>query len=703
MTIEDLDSEGEEFDTDDSEDTSWSTSEGSTPWGQKIFPTHARVSTCSPSDNLGQPPTSPKLVASFKDMLIAESFVLTTSLEQDWALLEPEMAPSSLINRFRYEGKDLDITDISNINENCRPLLLNQKYPEPLTVDCSEAASLIPSAGGESAMVIAHKVYHSARPGESGSWIVDGQSGNLLGILVSSSVDDECSYMLPSWAVFDSIDQPRENYFGSGFPVVTLPSRGHLSSAHTARELLMQALEDQKWAVVKPLLRDMDLTAIIMTDNVFERSPLEIASQYGNESTVQALLEAGFAASQSALTTACLGGHDKVVEILLEAGANPTVDRDDLSVASSAGFEKVVQLLLQSGAAASRRALELACTKGHDKVVKLLLEAGANPGNREMFEEACHRGYDEVVKILLEAGASPDDRYAFEEACRGGHERVVKILPEAGAKLHPGCLLDASEAGNERVVKLLLEAGANPDDQSAFQEACSGGHERVVKILLEAGAKPSDWCLQFASIAGHERVIQLLLPYINAMASLEVKHAFYIAVEHGHEGIVALFLQADVDIDARAVGALCMALQMALRRDYLNIVKLLIDAGADVREARHNLIADASADLEQMDRLLFAAGYQSGGQDDEAPITIGQRRLARISDANHLLEGQGSGKATNAGVFPMSDKNSAPIGGVVEPSAGGVVKAGRGFAEVAPGVKAKKQKGRSDKGNPLGL
>jgi hypothetical protein len=153
VTLGDLDSEGEESDTDDSEDTSRSMSESSTPEGKNIFPTHARVSRCRPS-------AFPKLVATFQEM-ITNSLVQTISLEQDWALLVPEMAPISLINRFRYEGKDLDITDISDINENCRPLLLHQKYPEPLTVACSEAASLIPLPGGDG-MTIAYKVYHLA-------------------------------------------------------------------------------------------------------------------------------------------------------------------------------------------------------------------------------------------------------------------------------------------------------------------------------------------------------------------------------------------------------------------------------------------------------------------------------------------------------------------------------------------------------------
>ncbi|KAK7885178.1 hypothetical protein LTR67_010669 [Exophiala xenobiotica] len=727
MTIEDLDSEGEESNADGSEDMRRPMSENYTP--EKIFPTHAHVFTCPRSDNLGQPPTSPQLVASFQDKLITNSFVQTASLEQDWALLVPEIAPISLINRFRYKGKDLDITDISNINVKCRPLLLHQKYPEPLTVACSEAASLIPLPGGDE-MTIAYKVYHLAESGDSGSWIVDGKSGNLLGILVSASVQDECSYMLFSRAVFNSIDQSRENYFGSGSPVVTLPSRGHLSSAHTASRLLRQALRDQQWAIARLLLRDMDLTAIEVKDDpsIPQGSSIEIASLYGNESMVLALLEAGFAASQRALKTACFEGHDKVVEILLEAGASPTVDRDNLSIASIAGHERVVQLLLQRGAAASLRALELACHGGHEKVVKILLEAGANPDELSVFEEACANGRDKVVKILLEAGADPADPSNLCKAAKAGHEGVVQLLLQAGADASQDALDTACAEGKDKVVKILLEAGADPADpsilckaakaghegvvqlllqagadasQDALDTACAEGKDKVVKILLEAGTHPTRFNLSDAAGAGHEKLVQLLLPYTFAMTSRDVKFAFCEAVQNGHEDTVALFLQAHVYVDAWGIEALCLA----LREGHLDVVELLIDAGADVREARHILIEDASArDLKQIDRLLLAAGSQSSGQGDEAPIAVTQPRLARTSYASDLPKGQYSGKATNASVFPRIGN----IGGVVVPSAGGVVKAGSGTLELAPGVKAKKQKDRSDtstqaKDNPLGL
>jgi ankyrin repeat protein len=216
--------------------------------------------------------------------------------------------------------------------------------------------------------------------------------------------------MLPSDDVFNSINQSRSYFFGHQSPIATLPSRGHLLNTYTAMGLLNQALRNQQWAIVKPLLRDMNPTAITRKDYGLERSPLEIASEYGNESIVQALIEAGFAASQSALASAllraCEKGHVKVVKILLEVGADPTRDREILVRASSAGHERVVQLLIQAGAA-FQHALEKACANGHDAAVKILLEAGAD------FTKTSHWS---------------DETQSLELAIRAGHYKDVKNL-----------------------------------------------------------------------------------------------------------------------------------------------------------------------------------------------------------------------------------------------------------------------------------
>src|SRR5271170_3505133 len=81
--------------------------------------------------------------------------------------------------------------------------------------------------------------------------------------------------------------------------------------------------------------------------------------------------------SQTPLSWAAEKGHEAVVKLLLEKGAElETKDKrhgqPPLSWAAEKGHEAVVKLLLEKGAE-----LLLAAKKRHEAVVKLLLEKGA--------------------------------------------------------------------------------------------------------------------------------------------------------------------------------------------------------------------------------------------------------------------------------------------------------------------------------------
>lgn len=83
------------------------------------------------------------------------------------------------------------------------------------------------------------------------------------------------------------------------------------------------------------------------------------------------------------LVTAARYGVYKLVELLLDAGADVHYNNDDaLHVASSNGHYDVVKLLLYRGAdihAYEDLALHCASKYGHYDVVKLLLDRGADP------------------------------------------------------------------------------------------------------------------------------------------------------------------------------------------------------------------------------------------------------------------------------------------------------------------------------------
>ena len=187
-----------------------------------------------------------------------------------------------------------------------------------------------------------------------------------------------------------------------------------------------------------------------------------------------------------------------------------------LDAALFGGYEKIVQLLLDKGAEVNAQgghygnALQAALAGGHEQVVKILLDEGAEVNAQggdygNALHAASAEGYEQVVKILLDEGADVNAqgrRYgnALQAALARGHEQVVKILLDEGADVnaqggHYGNALHAASAkGYEQVVKILLDEGADVNAQggdygNALQAASAGGDEQVVKILLDNGAE----------------------------------------------------------------------------------------------------------------------------------------------------------------------------------------------------------------------
>ena len=89
----------------------------------------------------------------------------------------------------------------------------------------------------------------------------------------------------------------------------------------------------------------------------------------------------------SALQAASANGHEKMVRILVDAGADVNAQGEysnALQVATARGYEKVVQILINVGVNVNAQggeygnALQTASAIGHEKMVQILVDAGAN-------------------------------------------------------------------------------------------------------------------------------------------------------------------------------------------------------------------------------------------------------------------------------------------------------------------------------------
>jgi len=156
----------------------------------------------------------------------------------------------------------------------------------------------------------------------------------------------------------------------------------------------------------------------------------------------------------------------------LDAEANAL--RFKLYNASMEGDLENVMKLLDTDTIIDGKEMALSCAsrRGHTKIVEMLLETGADVHHRDdgALAWASSRGHIGIVKLLLEAGADihAKDDWSLRGASSYGHPRVVEILLEYGANVHADDNYSINEAssliagdGIVEIVELLLDYGAD--------------------------------------------------------------------------------------------------------------------------------------------------------------------------------------------------------------------------------------------------
>ena len=249
-------------------------------------------------------------------------------------------------------------------------------------------------------------------------------------------------------------------------------------------------------------------------------TPLYVASQRGQVSTVKVLIEAGAnvnteSAHGFALDRALIDNNFDCATLLIDAGADlSSQDASGLSPLERAVTDRNIQaisILLPSNSSDLNLALRTIFADNRNdsdaqvSIIKMLLDHGAYVDARDSagftpLLRACQQGRTKVGEALLCAGADPMGvslhaalrlRVSPERLAQFIRDRIADgaaVDDEDGERISPLCL--AVREGREEAVEILLHAGASATCR-ALHAALKSSREsalRVVERLIASGA-----------------------------------------------------------------------------------------------------------------------------------------------------------------------------------------------------------------------
>ncbi len=287
-----------------------------------------------------------------------------------------------------------------------------------------------------------------------------------------------------------------------------------------------------------------------------EKDPLSRAVSKGDIRGIRRLAAPGRNLGDE-LLLAVLVNRPEAVRTLLELGANPNGVTDNCGLLATAAYAapEIIRSLIRFGADPN-------CVRGPGKTTPLMVAAAINRADalrRVRTGQAANPGPEPVAvsKILLGAGARIDARDDY-----GGQTALRWTLA----------------ANNVDVARLLLDAGADPDNH--IDDATSTGVQKGNTILMEAVA----WYALYRDTTMLEEILRHDpdVDYRNGKSydpdheerTFQGQTALTVAVSNGYFDVVRLLLEHGADpLLARSDGA--SPSDIAAASGYREIAELL--------------------------------------------------------------------------------------------------------------------------------
>ncbi|MDV7104871.1 ankyrin repeat domain-containing protein [Vibrio sp. TH_r3] len=328
---------------------------------------------------------------------------------------------------------------------------------------------------------------------------------------------------------------------------------------------------------------------------------------------------------KTALMWAANKGHIDIVKLLIEHGADVNSKNrwngTALSQAAMNGHLNIVKLLIEHDSHITSDALLLASRNGHTDIGKLLIEQGADINAKDT---AIIRGYNRGQNALT-------------MAIDNGHVAIAKLLIEKGIDVHKKdqyqntALSMASDKNEAELVKMLVEHGAGyltrfsfSDSDAKLIRSARKGDLAGIMIALSAGAD-----INSESSAGQTALIEAF------------EGVFGQITEQKYLAVIKALIENGADIHARDNYGYTV-LERASSNGRLEVVKLLINTGAEVYINGALVAASLSGHIDVVDFLIKQSGADINIQDSRGNTALSQAAWKGHVDIVELLIEKGA-------------------------------------------------------------